>query len=528
MHELVVVSDLHLGRGKNHHTGRFHELEAFFYDEDFRSFCVWLVEDARRRNVELRLIINGDAFDLLRIDRPPQMPEATFVERQFGPFMTPGRAARDITEVLDGHPAFVDGLARVLAAGHEVVILPGNHDIEIQWPPVRRQIERALLARVREQLAEGPSLFEYSGDDDPQGGDREAQVASARARLRFPPWFWYEPGRVWIEHGCQYDPENAFTYWLRSSLFEAPHEVHEAEYDMPLGNFFQRYLFNGFGAITFIVPSTRAHMRYAKWLLGNSPYLISRVILSHARFWPQVIRRIAHSQKRVREIYRQAHEAELSQIAEDSAYGSLGTKLHEIDALKERGASVVEAVSTLTRQFLRVLVAVVLLAGLAFGLWFAGFHAIAQLRGGFMVKAMLFLLLDFAFLMAAIFGIGWGLFRSPRESSSPSRRAAQQIVEILDVPIVSFGHTHDEVLWRLRRAGGGAAWYYNTGTWLAVFTHDVLMPRERVQFTFLRVRGHEAELLYWSPGRGAAAPVILLDERNPEAEPRRQGAPEPR
>jgi hypothetical protein len=297
---------------------------------------------------------------------------------------------------------------------------------------------------------------------------------------------------------------------------------------MPLGNFFQRYLFNGFGAITFIVPSTRAHMRYAKWLLGNSPYLISRVLLSHARFWPQVIRRIAHSQKHAREVYRETHERELKSLADEPIAGSLGAKLAQIDALKERGASVVEAVSTLTRQFVRVLVVVVALAGLAFGLWFAGFHAIAQLRGGFMVKAMLFLLLDFAFLMAAIFGIGWGLFRSPRESSSPSRRAAQKLVEILDVPIVSFGHTHDEVLWRLKRPNGGAAWYYNTGTWLAVFTHDVLMPRERVQFTFLRVRGHEAELLYWSPGRGAAAPVILLDERNPEAEPRRQGAPEPR
>jgi UDP-2,3-diacylglucosamine pyrophosphatase LpxH len=510
MHELIVVSDLHLGRGKNDHTGRYYELEAFFYDEDFRLFCQWVVDDARKRSVLVRLIINGDAFDLLRIDRPPQTPEATFVERQFGPFMTPGRAARDISEVLDGHAAFIEALAIVLAAGHEVVLLPGNHDIEIQWPPVRRQIERAVLGRVRERVA------------------LEAEVTAAGERLKFPPWFWYEPGRVWIEHGCQYDPENAFTYWLRTQLAEAPREVHESEYDMPLGNFFQRYLFNGFGAITFIVPSTRAHTRYAKWLFGNSPHLISRVLLSHIRFWPQVIRRIAHSQKQAREVFRDAHERQLKTLAAEPTAGALGDKLLEIDALKERGASVVEALSTLTRQVVRVLVVVVALAGLAFGLWFAGFHAIAQLRGGFMVKAMLFLLLDFAFLMAAIFGLGWGLFRTPQESSSPSRRAAQKIVEILDVPIVSFGHTHDEVLWRLRRKGGGAAWYYNTGTWLAVFTHDVLVPRERVQFTFLRVRGHEAELLYWSPGRGAPAPVILLDERNPEAEPRRQGAPEPR
>ncbi|PRP93824.1 hypothetical protein ENSA5_42270 [Enhygromyxa salina] len=510
MHDLVVVSDLHLGRGKNLHTGRYHELEAFFYDDDFRSFCQWLIDDAHKRNADLRLIINGDGFDLLRIDRPPQTPEATFVERQFGPFMTPDRAARDIADVLDGHPGFVDGLARILAAGHEVVILPGNHDIEIQWPPVRRQIERSILARLHEQLTSA------------------REVDEAGTRLFFPPWFWYEPGRVWIEHGCQYDPENAFTYWLRGALTEAPREVHEAEYDMPLGNFFQRYLFNGFGAITFIVPSTRAHMRYAKWLLANSPHLISRAVLSHARFWPQVIRRIAQSQKRARSVYSETHKRALAELAEHPEAGALGDKLYKIDALKERGASVVEAVSTLTRQALRVLLVIVALAGLAFGLWFAGFHAIAELKGGFMVKAMLFMLLDFAFLMAAIFGIGWGLFRSPRERSAPLRRAAQKIVELLDVPIVSFGHTHDEVLWRLQRPDGKPAWYYNTGTWLAVFTHDVLMPRERVQFTFLHVQGHDAQLRYWSPGRGNAAPVVLLDERNPEAEPRRQAGLEPR
>lgn len=510
MHDIVVVSDLHLGRGKNPNTGRFHELEAFFYDEDFRSFCQWLVDDAHKRNADLRLIINGDGFDLLRIDRPPQTPEATFVERQFGPFMTPDRAARDMCEILDGHPGFVDGLARVLSAGHEIVILPGNHDLEIQWPAVRRQIERAILDRVREQMTS------------------EREVSDANARLRFPPWFWYEPGRVWIEHGCQYDPENAFTYLLRGALPEHEREVLEAEYDMPLGNFFQRYLFNGFGSITFMVPSTRAHMRYAKWLLANSPHLISRVVLSHARFWPQVIRRIAHSQKRARAVYRAAHEKALLELAARPEAGALGDKLLAIDALKERGASVVEAISTLTRQALRVLLVVIMLAGLVFGLWFAGFHAIAQLKGGFMAKAMLFMVLDFGFLVAAILGLGWGLFRTPRESSSPLRRAAQKIVDILDVPVVSFGHTHDEVLWRLRRPSGGRAWYYNTGTWLAVFTHDVLVPRERVQFTFLRVRDYDAELLYWSPGRGSAAPVILLDERNPEAEPRRQASIQPR
>ncbi len=506
MHDIVVVSDLHLGRGKNPATGRFYELEAFFYDDDFRGFCQWLIDDAQRRNSSVRLVLNGDSFDLLRIDRPPQSPEATMVERQFGPFLTPDRAARDISEILEGHPHFVDGLARLLVAGHEIVVLPGNHDIEIQWEPVRAQLRRHVLERVRERVR----------------SDRE--VEDARARIIFRDWFWHEPGRVWIEHGCQYDPENSFTYLLRGSLADAPREVHEAEYDMPLGNFFQRYLFNGFGAITFIVPSTRAHTRYSKWLIGNSPHLISRVLFSHAWFWPQVIRRIAQSQKQAKAAYREAHERRLAELAEASG---LGPTLLEIDALKERGASAVEAVTTLTRQALRAILAALALAGLAFALWFAGFHAIAQLKGGFMFKALLFLMLDFAFLIAILFGIGWGLFRSPREPSSPQRRAAQKLVEWLDVPIITFGHTHDEVLWRLQRPKGGPAWYFNTGTWVAVFTHDVLLPRERVQFTFLHVKGNDAELLHWSPGRNGPAPVILLDERHPLAEPRRQGGPEP-
>ena len=47
MHDLIVVSDLHIGRGKNPESGRYYELEAFFYDDDFRRFCEWIITDAR-------------------------------------------------------------------------------------------------------------------------------------------------------------------------------------------------------------------------------------------------------------------------------------------------------------------------------------------------------------------------------------------------------------------------------------------------------------------------------------------------
>jgi hypothetical protein len=110
---------------------------------------------------------------------------------------------------------------------------------------------------------------------------------------------------------------------------------------------------------------------------------------------------------------------------------------------------------------------------------------------------------------------GWLLLRSATGPPvRPARRAARRIADLVEVPIVTFGHTHDEAIWRLRRATGQTAWYFNTGTWIAVFTSDELLPRERVQYTFLRIRGHEGELLHWSPGRGEAVPVVLLEDED--------------
>ena len=38
MHDIVVVSDLHIGRGRNPATRRFHALETFFFDDDLRRW----------------------------------------------------------------------------------------------------------------------------------------------------------------------------------------------------------------------------------------------------------------------------------------------------------------------------------------------------------------------------------------------------------------------------------------------------------------------------------------------------------
>ena len=495
-HDLVVLSDLHIGRGKNSNTGRYYALETFFYDDDLRRFCAFLCDDARARGVVFKLILNGDTFDLLRIDAAPAADESTARERRYGPVMTPQVAAAEIREVLAGHPDFVAGIAHVLAAGFEVIFLPGNHDLEVQWPAVQQEIRHAL------RLAAAAA----SADAD-----------AALARLTFAPWFYHEPGRVWIEHGCQYDPENAFRYHLRSDLDDAGANIVAYEEDMPLGNFFQRYLYNAFGHITFIVPSTRANGRYFRWLLVHQPRLLARVFLSHGRFWWQVMRRIALTAPEARRRLRDLHAAELERLAAASGLGDL---LREVDAQKAARGDISQTVRALGWQILKGLALAVTVGLAVVGLWFAGFHAINQISGGFVHQAILFVLLNFCFVLLAVVVIGRSLLRAPTDPAArPLRRAARSLARRLGVRIVAFGHTHEEVLWRLPGADRRGAWYFNTGTWIAVFTHDVLLPRDRVQYTFLRIEGDEGRLLQWSPGRGAALPVILLDEHEPDAAP---------
>jgi UDP-2,3-diacylglucosamine pyrophosphatase LpxH len=497
MRDLVVVSDLHIGRGRSPTTRRFHALETFFFDEDLRQFLAWAGEQAAARGTTLRAVFNGDTFDFLRMEAD-LVTSASRREQRFGADLTPATCAELVREILAGHPVFVEALADVLARGGEVVVLPGNHDLEVQWTPVQDELRRA----VRGALAGRDGLGAAGAD-------------GAVSRLLFRPWFHYEPGRIWIEHGCQYDPENAYRYPLRTGLSDGRYDSQLLELDMPLGNFFQKYLYNGFGPLTFIVPSTRANARYSRWMLFNEPRLMFRVALSHAPFAWQAVRRLARRGIENRMPLERAHDAELARLAEESG---LGERLRRIDGLKTVRGDLLHAAREYGLQAARVLAGVLATALVGAGAWSGGLFAIDSLAGGLGLKALLFLGLNFLLLAAALGTVGYLVLRDDAPANPwPQRRAAGELARLLDVPVVTFGHTHEEVVWPVERQGGG--WYYNTGTWVAVFTHDVLLPRERVQFTFLHVQGGEAELKYWSPGRREALPVVLLDEEPAPARP---------
>lgn len=219
-----------------------------------------------------------------------------------------------------------------------------------------------------------------------------------------------------------------------------------------------------------------------------------------------------------------AHAAELDRLADESG---LGDDLRAIDAHKTVRGDLAQNLEELGREGLRGIGKISGLVLAAAGLWSTGLLAIQQMEPGIGLKALLFLALNVAMMFAVGAATTYMLLRTEPPPSPPTlRTAAQAIACRLGVPVVTFGHTHEEVFFRFPR-GEATSTYVNTGTWVAVFAHLDAVPRDRVQMTFLRVVGAEPELLHWSPGRREPLPVVLFEEGDDDEPPAPAPTPGP-
>lgn len=141
-----------------------------------------MLADLRRRvrGDRLSLILNGDIFDF---DAPRVVGRSSVSHDH-------PRDARHATAALaamiDDHPIFARALGEILADGHTVVFVSGNHDVQLTLPEVRE-----LLA---DRLADAAI--------DAGAGEARAAV---RARVLFRSWFHRTGDGIVVEHGHQYD-----------------------------------------------------------------------------------------------------------------------------------------------------------------------------------------------------------------------------------------------------------------------------------------------------------------------------------
>lgn len=215
---IAIVSDLHLSEGRDPRTKKFNRNEDFFFDDKFDRFLSYLENEAKRRGRKWKLIIAGDMVDFLQVTRRPENSEFELreSEKEYGLGTSPEKTIWKMKVMMDGHWIFFEALGRFISKGNMCTIITGNHDIE--WSV--SEVQAAFREEIKKYLPKG------------------TQKRIVSSRLEFCPWFYYEPGLIWVEHGHQYDGMNSFDYFLY------PYLPNSRELMLPGGSFFVRYLFN--------------------------------------------------------------------------------------------------------------------------------------------------------------------------------------------------------------------------------------------------------------------------------------------
>jgi len=108
-----IISDLHMGAGGLP--------DGFHQDENFSLFVDSLLEKKK-----CELVINGDFMDFVQTPLPGQSPKRF---SRLGNTEEESRAK--LRQVAGGHPMVFEALRRLLDHNHRLVIVPGNHDVDL-------------------------------------------------------------------------------------------------------------------------------------------------------------------------------------------------------------------------------------------------------------------------------------------------------------------------------------------------------------------------------------------------------------
>jgi UDP-2,3-diacylglucosamine pyrophosphatase LpxH len=460
--EIVVVSDLHLGDGRQL-DGTFSGSEHFFADEAFARFLDRVHVDLDGRPGIL--VLNGDVVDFLRIGRTPDTddefarwaallarlgrPKDESVlrrispkERSYGLKTHDYKSAWKLAAIVRGHGPFFDALARFLDRGHRVIVVKGNHDLEWYWRLVRDTLRLFLAERMP-----GPS------DDDAVAARIRGPIAE---RLSFVDHALVFDDLFYVEHGHRFD---RYSHVVDGATLAGGEEL-----NIPFGSFFNRYLVNKIELAYPFIDNVRPRenllpvlmrerfslglrlMSRVPWMLCIIParyysYMFRKFALTVLSFvlpiaavvvleWNEIMIAIGHVQR----------------AASTTAGEIVGKALRDVAAL-------------LTSYLLARLV--------------AHFELV--------------------------------------EPSTLAKQARRVFRKDAKYRYVTFGHTHDPDTFE-----DGGRWFHNTGTWIPIVEASSAKIRHDRTYTFLHFTRSDdgglapGRLLRWNDDAERADPAVLV------------------
>lgn len=302
---IVIINDLHVREeagGEKHganHNGNGH------FEAMFERFISNLESESERRGNRWRLIIAGDMVDFLQVTKVPDQPmfDLRKSEREYGLGTSPEKTAWKMKVLMQDNRRFFQTLARFLSRGNKCTIISGNHDIEWTIPEAQRVFRTEMMKYL-----------------PINGAQHDRTLADG---IEFCPWFYYEPGLVWVEHGHQYDGMNSFDH-----LF-APYLPNSRELMLPAGSLFVRYLLNKFGRRNCYDYDLKSSFDYARQYVSS--FLSVKNLFKHVRNFPNMVENVRGFKGKDLDSLRERNE--LGLVAEAKRFGIDEGKLRALRQL---------------------------------------------------------------------------------------------------------------------------------------------------------------------------------------------------
>ena len=135
----LVLSDLHIGKGRRLPEGGFNNYEEFFYEKKLMEFFNYY-STGEYRDYDVEIILNGDILNFLQVD----------YKGHFLTVITEGIALDILRSIVEGHKALFQALRDFLKTpNHSVTYVVGNHDQHMLWPALRDYLDEVLGASVK-------------------------------------------------------------------------------------------------------------------------------------------------------------------------------------------------------------------------------------------------------------------------------------------------------------------------------------------------------------------------------------------
>jgi len=460
---ILVISDLHLGedlRPGGANVSYLRHLATL--ERELERFLAHYTA-TRLHDRPWRLVVNGDMVDFMSVmilpedkaeegdDEEDKLYGLGFGERQ---------SQKKMERVISRHQGVFKRLGEFVAAGNELVIVVGNHDVEFHYPSVQRTLVEWLCGLVVGM-----------------GADESARVEFSQ-RISFCPWFYYKEDLIYIEHGHQYDEYCSFDYLLHPV---APNPQKKAlnkksRIALSVAHAGMRYFAN---QIPDYDPHTAEHWGfgdYMKWAWAQG----LRGGLRLAYCYGLLVWRVVELWYSLRGVEVERRELHHERLRELSAHLQMSEdKLLALDSLRRE---------PVTRRFWKLLAALFIdriLLGIV-ALVTAGV-LVGHLHGLWKAVGALATLLAFACINQALNHVRL-------ESSATKLRATTSLIQgLICAPLIVFGHSHTPE--KVALANGGT--YFNTGTWASddaeqSFTHLMVVSDEN--------GAPKAELKQWRDG----------------------------